>query len=311
MHLAIVSCLTFSLLGFAGSVHWFFDQFSHFRVQLFVALAALLFAVIAGRQWMFAGLALIGICANLTVLLPHSTGTSELKSWPADVPRFRCVSINLLQGNKRHDKLETFVRGSGADVIVFQEVSPRWGEALQGLTDIYPTQLIRARKDSKGAALLSKHPARRLEFEVMPGQKKIGAVVGEIEAKGGPVTVFGIHSPKPTSAEDAASQHAYFEWLARRTSDERAKGRHVVIMGDCNSTPWSNALRTFASENQLLNTSRGVVFGATWNVLLPYRLMIDHGFISPGLGLVSRQVGPEVGSDHRPLILDLALPDRG
>jgi endonuclease/exonuclease/phosphatase (EEP) superfamily protein YafD len=55
-----------------------------------------------------------------------------------------------------------------------------------------------------------------------------------------------------------------------------------------------------------LDTSRGVLFGATWSYYLPYRLLIDHAFVSDEWLLRRREVGPALGSDHRPLIVDLA-----
>ena len=40
---------------------------------------------------------------------------------------------------------------------------------------------------------------------------------------------------------------------------------------------------------------------------VPQRLMIDHAFVSSDWRLLGRRVGPDVGSDHRPLIFDLAV----
>jgi endonuclease/exonuclease/phosphatase (EEP) superfamily protein YafD len=192
-------------------------------------------------------------------------------------------------------------------VLVFQELTPALAGVLQQNADLYPVQSIRARKDSKGTALLSRLPARNVRFEALPGQTQIGAAAAEVETAGGVVTVFGIHSHKPTKAEGAGSQRSYFEWIGQRAREVRAESRPFIVVGDFNATPWSTPLRGFAERCGLLDTSRGIVFGATWSYFLPYRLMIDHGFVSSEWRLLRRKVGPSLGSDHRPLILDLAL----
>jgi len=37
-------------------------------------------------------------------------------------------------------------------------------------------------------------------------------------------------------------------------------------------------------------------------------LPVDHCLVSPSVALVSRTVGPDVGSDHRPLLVEFSLP---
>jgi endonuclease/exonuclease/phosphatase (EEP) superfamily protein YafD len=303
----LVFFLIATALSFAGSFHWYADLFSHFRVQYLFALGVGAVLLFWRRMWTSGLFALLGFSVNGVALLPHLSSTAAHQAAPASAPTLRCVSFNMLQGNTRYDAVEQFVRQSNADVLVFQEVTPELGDVLKRTTNIYPTQRIGGRKDSKGYALLTRLPAANLRFEPLPGQKQIGAIAAEVETRAGTFTVFGIHSHKPTSAKGAESQLAYFSWLAQRSREFRAEGRPFVIMGDFNATPWSTPFHHFASQCELLDTSRGILIGATWNFFLPQRLMIDHGFVSPEWRLIRREVGPALGSDHRPLILDLAL----
>ena len=155
--------------------------------------------------------------------------------------------------------------------------------------------------------MITRLPVKSLRFAQAPRQEVIGAVVGELEGPAGPFTVFGIHSRTPTSGEGAASQEIYFHWLAEQVSKARDSQMPLIITGDFNSTPWSQGFQRFtAACPPLMDTSRGVLFGATWSVLRPQRLLIDHAFVSPEWQLINREVGPDAGSDHRPLIVDLA-----
>ncbi len=81
------------------------------------------------------------------------------------------------------------------------------------------------------------------------------------------------------------------------------------MTGDFNSTPWSWPVRRLLSSTDLLNSQVGFglqpSFSAETNLLL--RVPIDHLFHSPALEVTDRQLGPPLGSDHFPLIVDLQL----
>jgi len=299
--------LLFTAAGYAGGWHWYADLFAQFRPQYVVVLGALLPLHLLARQWMTALACVIALGANLAEVLPHAAASPLAPAESEAGPRIRCLSFNVLHRNHEYAAVQQYLRQCGADVLVFQEVSPDWAEAFRGLADVYPHQLPRGRMDSKGAAVLSRLPVRRLDFEEVPGHAPIGAMIAEVEGDT-PFTLLGVHSHKPTSAAGALSQHALFTWLAARCRTENARGRPVVLMGDFNSTPWARAFRQFTAQTQLRDTSRGVLFGATWSVRLPQRLLIDHAFVSPEWQVLRREVGPDLGSDHRPLLLDLALP---
>jgi endonuclease/exonuclease/phosphatase (EEP) superfamily protein YafD len=301
-----IAAVLATIVGFGGDWHWFADLFAHFRPQYVIGFAVVLPLLLLRRCWWVAGLAGAGAVGNFAVMWPHATVPVVAQAAAADAPRVRVVSLNLLQGNTKLDAVEKFLRDSEADVIVVQEVTPASAEVLRKLAPVYPGQLIRGRKHSKGTAFLTRLPLKSVRFEGTPGQELIGAVIAEIEGSAGPFTVLGVHSHKPTSAKGAASQDLYFDWIADQVAAERAKGVPVIVAGDFNATPWSRSFKRFTAACPLTDTSRGILFGATWSFYLPHRLMIDHAFVSPEWRLLRRVVGPAVGSDHRPLILDLA-----
>jgi len=43
----------------------------------------------------------------------------------------------------------------------------------------------------------------------------------------------------------------------------------------------------------------------TWRVSSPLAIAIDHALTSKSLVITAREIGPGVGSDHRPQIIDL------
>ena len=76
-----------------------------------------------------------------------------------------------------------------------------------------------------------------------------------------------------------------------------------LVVGDFNATPWSADLRAFVTENGL----SGVNTLATWPVWLGFAgIPIDHAFVSHDLRILTFETGPDIGSDHLPLLIDVA-----
>ena len=289
-----------------ANLHWWPNLIAHFRPQLVIVLSLLCFALLFQRRWILAVIALTGSAANLGAMVTQAGSPLPMMPPSANSPRVRLISVNVLQGNKRLDLLEQFIRTSDADVLVFQEVTFKTANLLAKLKTIYPGQFMHPMKNSKGCALLTRLPLISARWERTPGLEAVGAIVAEIESTTGRFAVLDIHSHKPTNEKDAASQGTYFQWIGAKVQETQQRGLPTVVAGDFNSTLWARALQDFTAKTQLSNVNQGILFDATWSRWLPQRLMIDHVFLTPEWSLVGREVGPATGSDHRPLIVDLA-----
>ena len=101
-----------------------------------------------------------------------------------------------------------------------------------------------------------------------------------------------------------------------RTIGER-KHETAIVVGDFNLTPYSPHFKRFVNEARLLPARCCVLHRATWPVVLGdawFGIPIDHSFVASGVQVVSRTVGPHLGSDHLPVTLTvqpgLARPAR-
>jgi endonuclease/exonuclease/phosphatase (EEP) superfamily protein YafD len=83
----------------------------------------------------------------------------------------------------------------------------------------------------------------------------------------------------------------------------------LILAGDFNMAPWTVKLKTFTRATGL---GRFNTFCPTWPVrrhdirLLPI-LPIDNVFASRDFASINLTVGPYLGSDHLPVIADIAL----
>src|SRR5262249_10954958 len=107
----------------------------------------------------------------------------------------------------------------------------------------------------------------------------------------------------PKALEDRNRELAALAQLASRTPAP------LVLMGDLNTTSWSPYFQDLVRDSGLVDSRRGFGVCATWPALpMPARIPIDHCLVSPDITVLNRRVGPEVGSDHRGILIDLALP---
>jgi len=107
------------------------------------------------------------------------------------------------------------------------------------------------------------------------------------------------------SADLAAQRNAVFQALPAALA--AMPPGPVLVAGDFNCTPWSPFFADLVAATGLSDSARGFGVWPTWNsTLLPLGISIDHVLVSDGLVTRNHRVGGDVGSDHFPVIVDLA-----
>jgi endonuclease/exonuclease/phosphatase (EEP) superfamily protein YafD len=110
-----------------------------------------------------------------------------------------------------------------------------------------------------------------------------------------------------------ARRRAQFVHLLERLANE---SRPLIVAGDFNSA--SGTTYTAALENLGLTDAHrasGHSRGATWPARGPLAwlpgIRIDHVFLSPELTALGAIVGEAAGSDHRPVVVEVAVQTAG
>ena len=82
----------------------------------------------------------------------------------------------------------------------------------------------------------------------------------------------------------------------------------VILLGDLNLTPDSPDFARLLDESTLRDVMGGRRWRPTWQAgFWPLALRIDHVLVSPEVCVEAVEVGPSIGSDHRPVIAQLRL----
>lgn len=284
---------------FAGRWWWVFEIASHFPVYYALLAGIVTLLAIAFRRWRLARAAAAVLVVNLGVVLPLYWGRSPIKG---DAQRVRLVSANVYTPNRQRDRFIERVREVDADVVLCMEVNDAWMKSLSVLKVEYPVIVSRPRRDNFGIAFFSRLPADRAEI-VNLGPAEVPSVVAELRRGERRFTVIGTHPLPPTSRKYARLRNEQLQAVADYAAGVAGP---VVVIGDLNVTPWSPYFRDLVKDSGLHDSTRGFGVQPTWA-----GVPIDHALCSGDVAVLGRRIGPPIGSDHRPLVVDVALPTAG
>jgi endonuclease/exonuclease/phosphatase (EEP) superfamily protein YafD len=291
-----------TILGSLGSLSWWLELFSHFRIQYAAGLlsGALYFAI--RRNAGGALLATAMAAANLYVASP------QLLFWPrlaADRGEtVRLAAANLHRRNREAESVLRFVYREAPDVLLLTELTPEWRKHLEPFLRSYPHSVVVPREDGHGIALYSRLPILSSEVLRFEGAG-VPSLAARIDVRGRPLLVLGAHPPAPRNPQLYRVRNRIYAGLAGRA---RASEEPVVVLGDLNSTSWGRSFGRLLEEGGLRDTSEGRGFQWSWPAgFWPLAIPIDHCLTSPEVRIASRRIGSDIGSDHYPLIVDLAV----
>jgi endonuclease/exonuclease/phosphatase (EEP) superfamily protein YafD len=112
--------------------------------------------------------------------------------------------------------------------------------------------------------------------------------------------IYDVHLAWPF---DPIDQAANIDWLIDYLP--RTKGTYVIA-GDFNLSPWSWKLNKLTAGTGL---RRHVTWALSWPMhrLMPF-VLIDNVLATPDIATIFARAAGRTGSDHAPLVVDVALP---
>ena len=284
-----------SIGAFFGGQWPLLDLVASFRPHLTVAtiLAAL---ILLGARWhRSAGAAGVIGLVSLAVVAPLFIGPGAPPSGEA----LRVMSFNLLSDNDRYEEVIDYIALESPDVVILHEVSRPWEEALAAAGLGY--EITRGRSEGLIFGSLVMAPAGSTVQSFGFAKSNPRAIEVILPSR---VAVLGIHPLAPFPEAETERRIFQFEFAALWAL---AQNGPRVIAGDFNAGPWSHPFRRLLSTTGLSNSQNGfgleLTYPADSNPL--FQVSIDHLLHSHDLAVAERRLGPAMGSDHLPLIVDL------
>ncbi len=302
-----------TLTGLLAPFHPPADFLNHFRPYTFVGAGAVLVAALALRaRHLILPSATLAALNGVLLLLPL-LWSAEPVARPAmgqalantGGRNLKIVTFNMAFGDAK--AVAGFLLQEDADIVLLQEAGTGQAEALRGLlARRYPHSQSCAHLHRCAAAIFAKRGwvATGREGSSDDGPETIWAQFDDPEF--GRFRVVGVHLTLPYRAERQTRQVDRLIAL-RGTLTEPA-----ILAGDFNMTPWSYRLQRLLATAGL---RRHATFLRSWptdrhpQFRLPApAFLIDHVLTTPDIKSISIRTGPNLGSDHLPVIARLRLP---
>lgn len=301
---AAVALLLATAVSLAGGYWWFFELFVHFRPHYVLTSALLVLACLAARQWAGLGIGVLCLLVNGAIALAFFGQPASAVAAPGDVVRIASANIGGSAFDNSADIIE-FVEVEKPDVLLLIELTPATLAALEeSLGKAYPHAFTMPRTDYFGIGLFSRYPLEDRELLDL-GYRDVPALSTRMTVGQEAIRLVGVHLEWPMTAAASRGRNTQLRNLPSQLGD---MDEPTVLLGDFNLTRWAARFTTLLEATGLEDTAVGFGWQPTWPTWLPgLGITIDHCLASPSLRISDRRVGPHLGSDHLPLIVEFAL----
>lgn len=226
----------------------------------------------------------------------------------------RVLSVNLLMVNDQTGPMANGIRQANADVVLLQEYTPQWHEALvKELGSMYPHRIGVQQDDSFGVAVYSRIPwVDKPQTDLPIGKWGVPELHASVKVGQQIVDFYNIHLLPPRNLMYTQEHLIQVDDLTRYLADHASPGRKIVVGGDFNFTGQmiqSHQMTGIGLADAYEQTRSGR--GASWPVNSIFRfvpgIQLDHLYLGPGVRCKDIAYGDANGSDHLSLLADLVL----
>lgn len=292
------------------------ELLTHFRMQyVWVGLLML-----AGSRWIanraFTWLTVLLVLPHLVQVIPYYypldwlNGPSQEKEL-AERP-LKVVSFNVYHRNENYQATIEYLRQTDADIVGLIECENKWASAIQkGLRDIYPYDSSQVLPTWSGNHIFSKMPLQAATDHASFGQIQEANKLLAVRAlwQGRPFIFTAVHPASPDRPEEMVQRNEEFRKIARVVNQVQEP---MIVAGDFNCTSGSPFFKQMLQHSELQDTRQGFGWQGSWPAFAsPILIPIDHVLTTSHWKTAYRDIGPNLGSDHLPVYVELHLePDR-
>lgn len=255
------------------------------------------------QRWRLAAVALGLAAAALFFLRPHlfKEAHPTLTSVPAKAV-VRIVLMNVSSENHSSAPLLEYLRVKKPDLIGLIEINSRWQVGLSPLFKDYAVQAEWPEKGSFGLGLFSRTKflaANAIEL----GRTGVPSIEAHLPLCGKEVTVVLTHPYPPITPVNFGLRNGQLADLAAYPPLHRGS---FLVMGDLNTTPFSPYFSQLVAGLGAKDSRTGFGLQASWPSFFHFPMIpIDHVLVSPDFRVLRREIGPDLGSDHYPVYLEV------
>ena len=245
------------------------------------------------KRWVFLALPL---AVGMTFLSYFAPRSSRLD--PAHSGRARVAVSNILSANQDLARLSAWLAEEKPDIVALTEVTEAHRAQLEALP--YAHKTLYPQQSNFGLGLLC---------QTAPSQVVVldeGSPFPSLLATWPDFRVLITHPIPPISKGARVAGDEQMQRLTERLKDDASPP--LLVLGDLNATGWDLRLQPLR-EAKMVEARLGHGFLPTWPADRPiFGIPIDHIYLPAGWESLDCRRGPQIGSDHFPLVCDLAWP---
>ena len=300
---AILSVL-FSVSSYLGENNRFFELTSHFRLQyLIVGFSCCIFFGLTRTKKLWLVVSIFCILVNLAEIVPWYFPQPAIAA-EISAQKLRIFQSNVLTGNRHYADVISLVREEKPDIAVFVEVTrSTWAKELAVLKDLLPYSFGNQESEQFGMVIYSKFSLENTELKIFSLGRKV--VSTDIRVQGKIISILAVHPSVPTRQKSFIDRNKQLAAIGEYAAQIK---NPVVVVGDFNVTMWSPFYKSMVKTGGLRNARSGFGILPTWPTNKPLLYIpIDHCLVSKDIQVLNIRTGRKIGSDHLPLITDLAI----
>ena len=292
-------------LSFFARQWWVFELASHFRVQYFLVLFVCSCVCVFRAQYRWALTAGIVALMNVAIFAPiERVGHAKSSTEESYSRNYRAVLANVSHDNDDYAQVIDYISLINPDIFLLLEVNGVWMSKLEGLQEIFPYYKGHVHQ-KYGIVLMSQIPIKQSSILFFGGEDIPTVMAKFVTREKKLVTLIGTHPRSPVSSVHAKSRNEQLRSIATLISQQTDP---VVLLGDLNVTPWSPFFHDLLAHSGLQDSLKGIGLQPTWPTMFPFAwIPIDHCLVSSEVYVSNREVRPNIGSDHFPLVVEFAI----
>lgn len=288
------------LLAFLGRWIRPLDSFSHFLHYYMLAFVCVLAAALLLRMKKTAILATMATLSGIFLLGPAQPFSFGMAKAPSGIAgkEIKVMTFNVLFLNDKIEEITAYIKSENPDVVFLQEVSPN-NEGLLETLDTYPHQQRCRLNHIMSIMILSKTQATTQDCL---SESRLAWMELDINGQKFRAISTHLHWPWPFGQWNQidAMRNDIAEWDVKTP---------IILGGDFNAVPWSRAVRTVEDiiRSKVVPGFRLTLYKFVTPIEAPLFVPIDQILLPAGATPISAKVGPDLGSDHRPVSVSLTF----
>lgn len=294
-----------SLCSAVFSRWWFFDLFSHFRIQYVLAGFLLLPIFLWLKKYTVAAIIFVAIIVHSFALWPYLQSNVPDMDVQADEHVQKGTKImfaNIYYKSANFEVIQNQIKNNSPDIIILAEMNSQNYQTLASkISGVYPYHDYR---DGRGAYDISYFSKSAPIAEAMYFSESNPSWLLKYGRDGETFNILGIHPHSPISQKTTQERNEHLAAALAYASDMDGQ---VLVIGDFNISQFSSTFQHLIKENNLIDTQLEFGLQPSWHAQLPsmFRIPIDQVLVNDKVEVLDRYVGETTGSDHFPVFVEV------